>query len=101
MDFADLLVLGHMQANPDREGYPQKSEFVPEISVYGEKQGVTREEHYKAAAIGKTISAVFVVWADEYTGQSTVQQGKTLYHVERAYPKGAYCHLSCTLDGQK
>lgn len=54
--------------------------------VIAQQGGVSRNEFYKAAAVGMTPSVVFVVSEADYQGERLIRFDGKLYRVIRSYP---------------
>ena len=100
MQYDKLIELGHMEKQYDAAGYPAAETFVSESTAFAEEESVTRDEFYKAAAIGKTLTETFVLrekWS--YHEEPVVKCENRLYTVVRAYfkKKTAQWFLNCTM----
>lgn len=62
--------------------------------VYGERKSVGWREFFAAEAAGTTLSAVFVLHADEYNGERVLLWKGSLYSVQRAYETGSTVELT-------
>ena len=89
--------LGRMAGVENAEGYKTDTRFVPNQTVQAGVASVSRDEFYKAAAAGKSLAAVFVVWADEYAGETAVRTPEGVFNVERAYRKKLRWFLNCSM----
>ena len=68
-----------------------------DVSVFADKKSVKRTEFYSAQSAGVRADTIFVVNADNYTGQMLVVDGGTVYKVSRAYQIGlGKVELTCT-----
>ena len=54
-------------------------------TVYGERKSVKWGEFFAAEAAGTTLTAVFVLHADEYCGERVISWNGNLYSVQRAF----------------
>lgn len=57
------------------------------LKQYGDDVTASQNEFYSAGANGITVSAVFMVNAEEYTGQTEILFNAVEYHVERTFQK--------------
>ncbi len=73
--------------------------------VWAEETGVRRSEFYNAAVAGLRPEKTFVVWANEYNGQTKIEADGVKYKLIRAYnnpSKSEMIELVCervTADG--
>lgn len=63
-------------------------------TVYGERRSVKWAEFFAAEAAGTTLTAVFVLHADEYSGERVIEWNGNLYSVQRAYETGSTVELT-------
>lgn len=83
-----------MKDTPGKERGITTHKYTPACTVYGEKQSVKWSEFFAAEAAGTTLSAVFIIHADEYHGERVVQWNENLYSVQRAYKRGNKVELT-------
>ena len=74
--------------------------YAPTRTVWADKKSVKWGEFFAASGLGKTLTAVFEVYADEYSGESVLRWDGKLYNVERTYEKGEKVELTCSDDRQ-
>ncbi len=73
--------------------------------VWAEETGVRRSEFYKAAVAGLKPERTFVIWANEYSGQTRIEADEIKYKLIRTYnnpSKSEMIELVCervTADG--
>jgi SPP1 family predicted phage head-tail adaptor len=81
---------------------------IPEESiteVWAEEIGVRQSEFYNAAVAGLRPERTFVIWANEYSGQTRIEADEIKYKLIRAYnnpSKSEMIELVCervTADG--
>ena len=63
-------------------------------TVYGERKSVKWGEFFAAEAAGTTLTAVFVLYADEYCGERVISWNGNLYSVQRAFEPGDKVELT-------
>ncbi len=63
-------------------------------TVYGERRSVKWAEFFAAEAAGTTLTAVFVLHADEYSGERVIEWNGNRYSVQRAYETGSTVELT-------
>lgn len=75
------------------------------IEVWAEETGVRQSEFYNAAVAGLKPERTFVIWANEYSGQTKIEADGVKYKLIRAYnnpSKSEMIELVCekvTADG--
>ena len=75
----------------DEYGHPQTDEAGNQISietvteVWAEITGVRQSEFYNAAAAGLKPELTFIIWANEYTGQTKIEYNDVKYRIMRTY----------------
>ena len=73
--------------------------------VWAEETGIRQSEFYAAAVAGLKPERTFVIWANEYSGQTKIEADGTKYKLIRAYTnpsKSEMIELVCekvTADG--
>lgn len=73
--------------------------------VWAEETGVRQSEFYNAAVAGLRPERTFVIWANEYSGQTRIEADEIKYKLIRAYnnpSKSEMIELVCervTADG--
>ena len=73
--------------------------------VWAEETGVRRSEFYNAAVTGLKPEKTFIIWANEYDGQTKIEADGVKYKLIRAYnnpSKSEMIELVCekvTADG--
>jgi SPP1 family predicted phage head-tail adaptor len=94
MRMIEVITLRDTTTAPDANGLATTTNV--DKLVYAELQSVKRAEFYAAQAAGAKVDAVFIVNADEYTGQMTVIHGTDTYKVTRTYQDRGRVELTCT-----
>lgn len=82
-----------MQDKPEKKQGVLVHSYTPVCKVYGERKSVGWREFFAAEAAGTTLSAVFVLNADEYNGERVLLWKGSLYSVQRAYETGSTVEL--------
>lgn len=95
MTLNDVITLIDVTSTVDADGYETTVETKTDVKC-DSGNGVTRTEFYEAMKAGITLSAVFEMWACDYTGQAIVEHHGKRYKVERAYPTGGEMQLNCS-----
>lgn len=96
MYFSDEIYLVKSTQSPTETGHPAGEKNARRV-VWANKKQAGASEYYKAAAIGKKITAVFEVFVEDYEGEMLVEYSGQLYDVERSYQtKPDLVELSCT-----
>ncbi len=85
MRMLDEIKLRAVTRTSGANGFPV--ETVAETSVYADVESVGQSEYYAAQSIKRRADIVFVVKEDEYSGQTEVQYGSTIYDVVRTAQK--------------
>lgn len=83
-----------MQDEPEKKQGVLVHSYTPVRKVYGERKSVGWREFFAAEAAGTTLSAVFVLHADEYNGERVLLWKGSLYSVQRAYETGSTVELT-------
>lgn len=96
MYFSDVIYLLQERETPTGAGQPSIKQ-TRHRGVWANRKEAGMTEFYKAAAVGKKLTAVFEVHAEDYAGEMLVEYNGQLYDVERSYRTGAgVVELSCT-----
>lgn len=96
MYFSDEIELLEETISPTAAGQPDAA-ALPGRTVWANRKQATASEYYKAAAVGKKLTAVFEVHTEDYAGETLVRYAGRLYDVERSYQtKPSLVELSCT-----
>ena len=72
-----------MTVTEDAIGNQVQTETTTE--VWAEETGVRQSEFYNAAVTGLKPEKTFIIWANEYNGQTKIETGGTKYKLIRAY----------------
>lgn len=93
----DVITLCEIKGVQNENGYINDT-VISEREVFAEKKSATRSEFYSAMAIGITVSAVFVVNALDYNGETRIKCADKSYKLERCYeaPNSEYIELTCS-----
>lgn len=71
-------------------------DYKPVRTVFGEQKSVKWGEFFAAESAGTSLSAVFILHADEYDGERVVEWNGKRYSVQRAYLTGDKVELTCS-----
>lgn len=85
-----------LKDEPKKEQGVLTHNYIPVRTVYGEQKSVKWGEFFAAESAGTTLSAVFILHADEYTGERVVEWNGKRYSVQRAYLTGDKVELTCS-----
>lgn len=94
MFWADEIVL--MCDVPEKVHGVQEHHYKVSRKVLGEKKSVKWAEFFAAAGTGLTLTAVFIVRAEEYGGEPVLEWSGRRYAVQRAYETGETVELTCS-----
>lgn len=83
-----------MQDKPEKKQGVLVHSYTSVRKVYGERKSVGWREFFAAEAAGTTLSAVFVLHADEYSGERVIEWNGNRYSVQRAYETGSTVELT-------
>ena len=72
-----------MTVTEDAIGNQVQTETTTE--VWAEETGIRQSEFYNAAVAGLRPERTFVIWANEYNGQSKIEADGVKYKLIRAY----------------
>ena len=92
-----------MTVTEDAIGNQVQTETTTE--VWAEETGIRQSEFYNAAVAGLRPERTFVIWANEYSGQTKIEAAGVKYKLIRAYnnpSKSEMIELVCervTADG--
>lgn len=96
MYFSDEITLISETTIPGEPGNAGIAKTL-KATVWANKKQAKYSEFYKAAAIGKTITAVFEVHTEDYSGEMLVEYQGKLYGVERTFQTAPdTIEISCT-----
>ena len=85
MHFSDRITLRAVVNSIDTKGF--NVETHTDTVVWADKITASQNEFYSAGANGITVSAVFMVNAEEYTGQTEILFDTVEYNIERTFQK--------------
>ena len=85
MRMLDEIALRTKTTTTGANGYPVES--VTTTAVYADVESVGQSEYYAAKSIKQRADIVFVVNADEYSGQTEAQYDGKVYDVVRTAQK--------------
>nr|DAH94137.1 MAG TPA: head closure knob [Caudoviricetes sp.] len=94
MFWADEITL--MRDMPKKVHGVQEHHYTASRKIFGEKKSVKWAEFFAAAGTGLTLTAIFVVRAEEYSGESVLEWNGRRYAVQRAYETGETVELTCS-----
>ena len=96
MYFSDEITLISEITTPGEPGNAGESKTL-KATVWANKKQAKSSEFYKAAAIGKTLTAVFEVHTEDYNGEMLIEYEGQLYRVERTFKTTPETiEISCT-----
>ncbi len=81
MRMLDEITLRGKTITINENGYPVEN--ATSATVYADVMNVGQSEFYAAQAIKRRLDVVFVINADEYSGQTEAQHGGIIYDVVR------------------
>ena len=99
----NLIKLISVTVTEDAIGNQVQTETTTE--VWAEETGVRQSEFYNAAVTGLKPEKTFIIWANEYSGQTKIEAAGVKYKLIRAYnnpSKSEMIELVCervTADG--
>lgn len=81
-----VIDLVTVTSKKNENGVPVASESA--VTVFAQMRDAGQAEFWAAMQNSVALTAVFEMWADEYSGQRLVRMGKdALYRVQRTYRK--------------
>jgi SPP1 family predicted phage head-tail adaptor len=86
MRFDNVIYLIPVTSSENDIGDPIKIDGEKR-QVFAEKKSVRQSEFYQAAATGLKPELTFVVWSQEYGGESKLEYNGKLYNIIRTFEK--------------
>ncbi|WP_313894682.1 hypothetical protein [Psychrobacillus sp.] len=98
MNWSDVVYLIGLVEGTDSEGFPSTVKGEPRM-VFANKKSVRSNEFHMAKQHGVTLSYMFEVRTDEYSGEEELTYEGKDQMVYRTYEKGEFIELICHRKG--
>ncbi len=82
-------IINLVQVTHDENGIGDQVEIITKRQIFAQKKSVRQSEFYQAASTGLKPELTFVIWSDEYSGESKLEYEDKTYTIIRTFDKNS------------